>query len=426
VAIIAALIGGNTMKAVGWNPNEIQGDSVSDGGFGRLIDPTTGAGVFNPNLDPAVVGIDPLTGALAPTGTDMSFGSAVRRQMHTNVINGDFAVLPPGGVGSLIDSDPASATYNPLPGWTWTPGAPGLQTASIEADTAYASGYKLRVTGTDSSTPGVLSQLVAVPMSQGQQYRVLLSLFTTATGGAGGFSVVTQFYRADAVTAIGSSVTTTVGAGAATETKTDLGLVPKTAAYVRIAVTFNMTTNADTTIGEVRCAFLPAEATVGLASLTTQTAAITTTQTAIKSALIPANTLVVGSVYRVKMIATVTSTVANVVTVRCRVGPTTLTGAIVASTAPAATTTASNHPFEVEVEMTVRSVGAAGTVIAHMRRIGGITQPFSATPYSMEGGTGTTTIDTTVANLIEMTAVTAAGTTSIRGQQCTIECVMAS
>ena len=41
------------MRAVGHNPLEFVGGSVSDGFSGRITDPVTGAGLFNPNLDPA-------------------------------------------------------------------------------------------------------------------------------------------------------------------------------------------------------------------------------------------------------------------------------------------------------------------------------------------------------------------------------------
>jgi hypothetical protein len=412
------------MRAVGHNPLEFVGDSVSDGFSGRITDPVTGAGLFNPNLDPAEVGQDE-DGNEYAAGTDMSFGSAIRRQMHTNVINGDFSVLPPGGVDSLIVSDQNDADFNPLPGWTWTPATDGSQTLQVTADAAFASGYKLTAYANGlGSTKGTLDQWVAIPISQGQQYRVLLSMY----GPNGSYSDTFdyRYYKADAATAAGLNVSVSpVAGGSTTETKVDAGLVPTNAAYIRVRLVVGNVVGSRS-YAEVRCAFLPAEATLGLGSISAQSSAITNTETAVKSVIIPANTFVVGSVYRVTLYATVTSTVSNVVTTRCRIGPTTLTGAIVAYTAPAATSSASADPYEVQVLITVRSVGAAGTVMAQLRRTNSPSQPFSTTPYSVEGGTGTTTIDTTVANLIEMTIVTAAGTTTVRAQQCVIECVMAS
>lgn len=405
---------------VGSNPAEPIGSSVSDGYAGRVSDPLTGAGVFNPNLDPAVVGIDPLTGSLAPSGTDMSFGSAIRRQMHTNVINGDFAVLPPGGADSLIDSDPASATYNPLPGWTWVPDADGLTTATVTADAAYASGYKLSiVTSTGTAGGSYLQQLIPVPMSQGQQYRVLVSMY-----GSDNVKFKTQFLKAD-LTAIGSEITCDTFASPA-EVKMDAGLVPPTAAYIRFRAGYQ-TAVTTKEIGEVRCAFSPAEASLGLGSLAANTVSISTSETQIKGITIPANTLVEGSTYRLTVYGSATNTSGSTqtTTFRLRCGPTSLSGTVVTSRAPLMAIGASNDGWKVEFLFSVRTVGASGSAIGNGTTEGGPSQPWN-TNFFVSATIAAVTIDTTVANVLELTAETANANAAVVGRLALIECVMAS
>ena len=101
---------------VGANPLEPVGSSVSDGITGRVADPVTGAGLFNPNTDPNVVGIDAITGSDAPAGTDVGFGAGVMALLERGVYNGDFS-LPPPRPELPINSDPSDVGYNPLPHW---------------------------------------------------------------------------------------------------------------------------------------------------------------------------------------------------------------------------------------------------------------------------------------------------------------------
>ena len=401
------------LRLSGWNPNEISGDAIGDGYVARMVDPTTGVGVFTPNLNPALTGIDPQTGLVAAAGTDMSFGAAIRRQIQTNVINGDFSVLPPNGANTTIVSDPNDANYNPLPGWTFTNDSLGSYTPFILPSASFASGYVFQMSLPGGSlSAGLLNQLVAVPMSQGQQYRVLLSLY----GSALGIALRYQYVQADGTTLIGSSVSTSIGAGNS-ELKVDAGLVPPKAAYISITIAFTATAY----VAEVRAAFLPAEASVGLYALAANSAGITTTETVVATATIPANSFVVGARYKVRISGTITSTVANAVTINLRVGPTTLTGTVVTTNGPSATTTATSNGFTWEGTITCRSVGATGTLYGSSFFVGSATQPFTvATGHS--NNTGTSTIDTTVANLIEATVATAAGTTTVTIRDAEIVC----
>jgi hypothetical protein len=403
-----------------YSANRVVGDIAPQGAdhpAQRLVDTTVGAGLFTTNSDPSVVSVDPLTGEDAPVGTDVGFGAAVRRYIQTGVLNGDFSIPPPDITQAISDS-------NPLPYWTWTPPGDGLTIASISADATYASGYRLDVTyGTGATGVGTMDQLVAVPMSQGQQYRVLLSVFP---GTSNLIALRYQYLALDAATTIGSEVEGTTSAGR--ELKIDAGLVPTTAAYIRVRIYIDTSLYVKpggSIIGEVRAAFLPAEATLGLGSITANSGNIDTGETVVKAVTVPADTFVVGSVYRITAWATVTSTVNNAVTVRLRIGPTTLVGTIVESLNPTANTTASDDGVVYHAMFTVRSVGVSGSVIGAISFTASETEPFGV-GYRTDVATAAVTIDTTVANLVELTAVTAGGNTDINFRQAVIECVMAS
>ena len=155
---------------------------------------------------------------------------------------------------------------------------------------------------------------------------------------------------------------------------------------------------------------------------TSATSAITTTQTQIIGRTLTANTLRAGSCFRFDVWGTVTSTVANVVTFRLRCGAASLTGTIVTTINPTATTTAANDPFHLQGLVTVRSIGASGTMIGGVDFVGVTNQPFAVGHRAVQE-TSTIAIDTTVDLVLEATAVTAAGTTSVTVRQATIETV---
>lgn len=392
----------------------VSGDVLSDANLPlRLTDPTTGAGLFTTNTDPNAVGVDPLTGEDAPVGTDVGFGAALRRFVHTGVLNGDFALPPPD------PSRPIDNTENPLPYWTWTP-VDGTVELTSDTDSAYASGRTVTFRATGAAGASYLTQFVPVPLSRGQQYRALLSAFMTKTYLILGYT----YYQNDATSAIGTEKQV-IGTTDA-EAQIDAGLVPTNAAYIRIRIQYLPDLADTSTIGEVRAAFLPAEATVGLSSRYTTTGAISTTETQVVGATIPANSLVAGSQYVLKAFGTlsVSGGVARTATFRLRVGPTTLTGATIESMNPTTTTTASGDGYMIEATLTIASTGATGDTYGTIEMNGG-SQPF-AVGSRVDVSSAAVTIDTTVANVIELTAETsnAAATTTFR--QAYIQCVMAS
>lgn len=149
------------------------------------------------------------------------------------------------------------------------------------------------------------------------------------------------------------------------------------------------------------------------------TAAIVNVETVVKSISVPANTLQAGSVYRVTAFGQSTSTVANAVTLRVRIGTTTLTGNIASTLGLTATNTAAGNGFHVTGMVTIRTIGATGTTYGSMFMVENATQPFNAVPVL--SNTASVTVNSTVANLVEFTCVTAANTTSVTFQQCVIE-----
>lgn len=149
------------------------------------------------------------------------------------------------------------------------------------------------------------------------------------------------------------------------------------------------------------------------------TAAIVNVETVVKSISVAANTLQAGSVFRVTAYGQSTSTVANAVTFRVRIGTTTLTGNIPATLTVTGTTTAAGNTFTVSGLVTIRTIGATGTTAGGMVMTESVTQPF--TVLAQTSTTSSVTVNSTVANLVEFTAVTAANTTSVTFTQCVIE-----
>lgn len=419
----AGLLPGVRMAVIGRNPAEVMSGGLGEGYQGRITDPNTGNDIFNPSLSATTVGVD-ADGNEYPVGTDMSFAQPIIRQIQTNVINGDFSGLPDGGVGSYINSDPSSDDFNELPGWIWTTTGATPNRAYVEASASAGSGYRLHIVpaGNDGGK-GVLSQFVRLPTSQGQQYRILFSAFTDDTGTSNTPVVYWQFYKADAATAIGSEDSRQMENGAE-ETRIDLGLVPPTAAYVLVRIDFE---GEDCNLYEVRCATLPAEASLGLASIVLDAGPITTTEYLVAYHLITPGSFTVGSTYRVTAygVASNSSGSDRALTLRCRIGTTATGGAEVAVRAPNINDGASGQGFKVEFLITIRATGASGTAMGNGETIGGPSNPLNTNAF-VSNATSPATIDTTVLNFLAFTAQTAHADASVTFTQALIECVMAA
>ena len=147
-----------------------------------------------------------------------------------------------------------------------------------------------------------------------------------------------------------------------------------------------------------------------LAATVTQAAA---TEIQVIGTAIPAGVLQVGSTYRLHAFgqATVT-TAAGTITFRVRIGTTTLTGAIVASIANT-DVVGTLVDFHLIGLFTVRSIGAAGTVIGMLfQNNQGVTGLSATTNQGSSPGVAPVAqaINTTVANLIELTVQISATT----------------
>lgn len=157
-----------------------------------------------------------------------------------------------------------------------------------------------------------------------------------------------------------------------------------------------------------------------IASRISSTPAIANTETVVVSAPLLANTLSPGTVLRIQAWGVMTNTTtASTSTYRVRIGPTTLTGSIVASqAAPNVATARTNMPVAVMAMVTVQSVGSSGTAIGVAFPVGG-----SASGVPGAGLTAAATVNTTVQNLVELTFVSGAASTSATFHSATIEVV---
>ena len=154
-------------------------------------------------------------------------------------------------------------------------------------------------------------------------------------------------------------------------------------------------------------------------------AGINSTQTVVKSITIPANTLKVGSTYRITASGVCTSSAANASNFRIRIGTTTLTGVIAAVATPTAAASGTNVPFSINFLVTVRSIGASGTAIGSTVLLNNGVTGVSAAAVVVDQVTTAVTINTTVALLFELTYQAAAATTTCTFHNASIEQIQA-
>lgn len=157
-------------------------------------------------------------------------------------------------------------------------------------------------------------------------------------------------------------------------------------------------------------------------SITAATGDISTTQTRVIGTTIPANGLIAGTTYRIVAYGTADNTGASAraLTLRVRCGPTTLTGNIAGERIPNILSTANGEGFRVEFTFTVRTAGASGTCIANGQTSGSSTAPLNSGIF-VSNTTSTVAVDTTVANVLELTAVTGHASATANFTVATIE-----
>ena len=159
------------------------------------------------------------------------------------------------------------------------------------------------------------------------------------------------------------------------------------------------------------------------AVITAASAGISSTETALVSLSAPANSLKAGSTYRISASGICTSSVANASNFRARIGPATLTGAIASVVTPTAAATGTAVPFSVELLITIRTNGVSGTALGPATLLNNGVIGVSASAVVVNQVIATVTVDTTVANLIELTYQSAAATTTCTFHNAQIELV---
>lgn len=140
------------------------------------------------------------------------------------------------------------------------------------------------------------------------------------------------------------------------------------------------------------------------ASMTAPSAAIANTETVVLSCTIPANYLVAGDTFQLRLSGVgTTSTSPGTGNWRARFAPTTMSGASILAMGPAFTASRTNAGFTVDYEINVYTIGATGTLQAESRcsTNPSVNDLFGTSLVSTS--TATKTVDTTVANLLEFT-----------------------
>lgn len=154
-----------------------------------------------------------------------------------------------------------------------------------------------------------------------------------------------------------------------------------------------------------------------IARRSTSTGVIADTETVMISTTLPADSLAVGDIFTIGVAGIHTNTTtATTATYRVRIGPTTLTGAIVANLTYAYGATArTNVAWRGNADIAIRAIGASGAAI------GIITVDQSTAQQQNAPITASVTIDTTVDNLIEFTYQSGGATTTETAEVASIE-----
>lgn len=163
-------------------------------------------------------------------------------------------------------------------------------------------------------------------------------------------------------------------------------------------------------------------------SIIATSGAINTTETIIVGGLnnckIYANQCKAGMTFRITIEGTCTTTVANASTWRIRIGTlgTTSDAAVFTAANSVAGTTGTNIPFEATLVLTIRTIGASASIQGYLK-LGstGVTGLSAVTWQAVEATA--LTFDSTVANWLSATYVSAATTTTCTFRVATIEIV---
>jgi hypothetical protein len=208
--------------------------------------------------------------------------------------------------------------------------------------------------------------------------------------------------------------------------------------YESYQITDNRGLDANTTAGIVDggTTTVPAKKAVGmnlgLTPATTTRATATTasnTETVLAQIALPANSMTVGSTYRIKVYGGFSNTLATAATTtwRVRLGTAGTTADAIVVPSPVFTSNAAatnNIAFNIEVMVTVRGTGTTGQVVAMgvLNNNGATGMTTSTTNQVWPSGaapgvgTGLGSVNTTVANFLSVTAQTSTATSNVAVQ----------
>lgn len=171
----------------------------------------------------------------------------------------------------------------------------------------------------------------------------------------------------------------------------------------------------------------------GISATTATSGAINTTETIVAgglaingaTAVIPANSLQIGTTIKITMNGTCTSTAANVSTFTLRMGTagTTADASVATAATSVAATSGTNIGFTATMLFTVRTIGATGTIVGAMTVSNTGITGISANNSQSIPLTATATLNTTTANYIEVTYKSAATTTTSTFQNGIVEII---
>lgn len=165
----------------------------------------------------------------------------------------------------------------------------------------------------------------------------------------------------------------------------------------------------------------------GVAAIVANVGPISTSEAQMVGATIPANFIQAGTTFRLWALGQgTTSTAPGVTTFKVRFGPVTLTGTTIATEAATNAASISGRPWEVEALVLFRVPGVANTatvmviIIVRCEVTGGLYTTAIAMEVPVQTAAG---FDTTVQNILELTAFTGAATSTLTVNLATIEVV---
>lgn len=157
-------------------------------------------------------------------------------------------------------------------------------------------------------------------------------------------------------------------------------------------------------------------------------AAIANTETQVLGISIPANFMVAGTSFRIRAVGRITTGATGGSSIfRCRIGPTTLTGNIPATLTVVNTNSVTAGPLTIDIDVTVRSAGAGGTCIGQVVAMAQTAVPIAFNPKdTISAISATVVVDTTVANIVELTYISGNAGSTLTFETVTLEIVNAT